>query len=263
MVSKEEHQIVKWKPSVTGEHDYFTNALNENAIIKSTIEQISGVLKLAMLKVGLREKNLPAKEEKQVLIDHILSHYGNHTPAEIKLAFDLAVAGKLEDRNARGEPIDLEVNCYENFSCLYFSKVMNAYRRWARDTYSQLKKDEPKMLTESTELSPIEMLDWINEWKGKTDIIVDLIPLSFYKFLTETDSIEVTPQMKWDYWEKALQVVHTELHQAIPLCKTTDALKELTNFEKMKSEGLFTVKMKSRIENKAKKLILFDYFRKK
>ena len=108
-VSKENNrEVVKWKPTVLGDENEFTKALQHNQIVKSTVDEITQVLKLAMLKVGIREKQLPSQEEKQVLIDHILTNYGNHTPAEIKLAFDMAISGKLEDANPKGEPIDLE-----------------------------------------------------------------------------------------------------------------------------------------------------------
>lgn len=262
-VSKETQEIVKWKPTVSGEQDAFTNALQQNKIVRSTIEQISDVVKFVMLKVGIREKNLPAKEEKQALIDHILCNYGNHTPAEIKVAFDLALAGRLDDRNAKGEPIDLDVVCYfDNFSCIYFSKIMNAYRRWARDNYTQLKK-EPLMIAEIEEPEPIETLDMINEWQQRKEIVVDLIPLFFYDFMVTTEMIEVNDDIKWSYWDKAIQAIKTELNMAIPACRTTDALKAFTEFETMYAEKKYTPKMKDRISNKAKKLIVFDYFRKK
>lgn len=86
-----------------------------------------------MLKVGLRGKNFPNGVTKSLLLDHIYKNYGNHTPDEIRLAFDMAVAGKLN------LTLD-EINCYENFSCLYFSKIMNAYRIWAEQVYEQHKK---------------------------------------------------------------------------------------------------------------------------
>lgn len=84
-----------------------------------------------MLKVGLRGKNFPNGVAKSLLLDHIYTNYGNHTPDEIRLAFNLSVAGKLQ--------VD-DVNCYENFSCLYFSKIMNAYRVWAQQVHDQHKK---------------------------------------------------------------------------------------------------------------------------
>ena len=86
-------------------------------------EDLKQALRFVMLKVGLRAANLPNDEERQILIDHISKYYGNHTPEEIKYAFDLALTDKLE-LDAK------EVTCYENFSCLYFSTIMNAYRKW-------------------------------------------------------------------------------------------------------------------------------------
>lgn len=86
-----------------------------------------------MVKVGLRSQNWPEGEEKAVLIEHIVSNFGGHRIEEIKLAFEMAIAGKF----------DVEVNCYENFSCYYFSTIMNAYRKWSAQAYRQL---EPKII---------------------------------------------------------------------------------------------------------------------
>lgn len=93
-------------------------------------EDLKQALRLVMLKVGLRAANLPNDEERQVLIDHALKYYGNHTPEEIKYAFDLAITDKL-DLEAK------DVTCYENFSCLYFSTIMNAYRKWINNEFKQ------------------------------------------------------------------------------------------------------------------------------
>ena len=93
-------------------------------------EDLKQALRLVMLKVGLRAANLPNDEERQVLIDHVLKYYGNHTPEEIKYAFDLALTDKLELEKS-------EVTCYENFSCLYFSTIMNAYRKWFNNEWKQ------------------------------------------------------------------------------------------------------------------------------
>lgn len=81
-----------------------------------------------MLKVGIRANNLPNNAEKAVLIDHIITNYGGHTIYEIRLAFQMAITGKL----------GLDPVPYENFSCLYFSSIMEAYRSWAKDAIKQL-----------------------------------------------------------------------------------------------------------------------------
>jgi hypothetical protein len=102
----------------------FAGALTGIKLSKIRYEDAKEVLRLVMLKIGLRAANIPVEEDKAILISHIAVNYGNHTLDEIILAFDLAIAGKL----------GIEVNCYENFSCLYFSGIMNAYRVWAVKT---------------------------------------------------------------------------------------------------------------------------------
>jgi hypothetical protein len=75
-----------------------------------------------MVLVGLRGNNMPTEEEKFVLLNFIRSNFGNQTPEEIKLAFELAISGKFA----------IDAKCYENFSCEYFGRIMKAYIDYAR-----------------------------------------------------------------------------------------------------------------------------------
>jgi len=118
-------------------------------------------------------------------------------------------------------------------------------------------------MIEEPEIEPIKMLDWINEWQQKEIVKVDLIPLCFYEFMTVTEMIFVNDAMKWDYWDKAVNAVKSELNIAKSSCRTNNANIAYDEFEKMQGENKWTLSMKDRISNKAKKLILFDYFRKK
>lgn len=100
-------------------------AVESRQIKNSSLEELKDVLRLVMVKIGLRSQNWPDENEKGVLISHVLTNYSNHTCDEIKLAFDMAIGGKLNFGK------DESANCYENFSCLYFSSIMNAYKKWA------------------------------------------------------------------------------------------------------------------------------------
>lgn len=103
-------------------------ALSDSKICHlSELEPIKQALRYAMLIVGVRAQNLPGDEEKAVLLNYIVKHYSGHTPAEIRLAFEMAVNGQLEC-----DPV-----CYENFSVLYFTSIMNAYRLWASQEVRQ------------------------------------------------------------------------------------------------------------------------------
>lgn len=97
-----------------------------------------------MVLVGLRGNNMPTEEEKFVLLNFIRSNFGNQTPEEIKLAFELAVSGKLE----------IDAKCYENFSCEYFGRIMKAYIEYARqETITVVKEIEaPKEIPSDADL---------------------------------------------------------------------------------------------------------------
>ncbi len=102
---------------------------------ENTIKQ---ALRYSMLLVGLRGSNLPTEEEKFVLTNFVKSNFGNNTPEEIKLAFEMAVAGKF----------NIDSKCYENFSCEYFGRIMNAYQEYARQEIKNL----PKQIEEVIEI---------------------------------------------------------------------------------------------------------------
>lgn len=97
-----------------------------------------------MVLVGLRGNNMPTEEEKFVLLNFIRSNFGNQTPEEIKLAFELAVSGKL----------GIDAKCYENFSCEYFGRIMKAYIDYARqETITVVKEiEEPKAIPSDADL---------------------------------------------------------------------------------------------------------------
>lgn len=123
----------------TGEQLNFEVALKSTRIAYADINQVKETLRFVMMKIGVRGANLPGEIEKLVLIQHIQTNYGGHALDEIKLAFEMAITGKL----------DVDATCYENFSCLYFSNIMNAYRQWARE--------EIKTPAQETRVDPIDI----------------------------------------------------------------------------------------------------------
>jgi hypothetical protein len=133
------HQPQELTPSKTGELNKLQTAVLSPLICESGLNEISQVLRLVMLKLGIRANNLPGQEETAVLFNHIIENYGGNRIEEIKLAFEMAIAGKLDIETK-------EVNAYENFSCLYFSKIMNAYRMWSAEAVKQIRIDPPPPL---------------------------------------------------------------------------------------------------------------------
>jgi len=139
------------KPPESSEEKSFEIARMSLAVAKMPEETLREVLRYCMVKVGLRAANFPEGAEKTLLLNHIYNNYGNHTPDEIRLAFDLALSAKLGLDTG-------DIKCYESFSCVYFSTIMNAYRTWASQVDRQKEKEikpEPKVYTQE-EIDQIE-----------------------------------------------------------------------------------------------------------
>lgn len=122
--------------------------------------------------------------------------------------------------------------------------------------------NKPKMIEQPKELTDEEKADWICDWKSMPEINIELIPLMFYEFLDSKKIINLTKKEKWQYTEKATIAVKIKLMEALPLCKTTDSLRELQEFERQQANG-FEKEFKGRILNRAKRQIVFDYLKDK
>jgi len=153
----------------------------KGAKVKDDLNGLKESLRLIMVKIGLRAQNWPDDLEKAVLLEHIATNYGNHTTDEIRLAFDMAIADRLD--------IDT-VNCYENFSCVYFSGIMNAYRKWASVQHKEIKPvlTLPPMMEEITDEETLRMAEGFCKlpegWK--------LLSLSAYKILGKQGHMNYT-----------------------------------------------------------------------
>lgn len=142
----------------TSEEKNFLIARQSLPLVKQPQVTLREVLRYCMVKVGLRAANFPTGAEKELLLAHIFQNYGNHTPDEIRLAFNLALSAKLG--------LDTQdVKCYESFSCAYFSTIMNAYRNWAsqvdRQKQQEIKPAEKEYTKEEIEKIEKEYEDFL------------------------------------------------------------------------------------------------------
>ena len=121
-------------------------------------EDIKQALRYSMLLVGLRGSNLPTEEEKFVLTNFVKSNFGNNTCEEIKLAFEMAVAQKF----------NIDSKCYENFSCEYFGRIMNAYNDYVKEEIKNLPKSiEPVKEKPSDKELKKQAIDTANEYANQ------------------------------------------------------------------------------------------------
>ena len=145
----------EWKHLGSGSAIAIRQAQSHHTLRLSEDNMIKQALRYSMLLVGLRGNNLPTEEEKFVLTNFVKSNFGNNTCEEIKLAFEMAVAGKL----------NIDSKCYENFSCEYFGRIMSAYLEYARQEIKNLPKPiEPLKEKPSDQELKKQAIDTANEY---------------------------------------------------------------------------------------------------
>ena len=245
------------KPLETTNVELAQRVLSDLKISSITEERLKSSLVKIYLLVGLRQHHFPADEEKMFLHNFIFKNYGNKTISEFELAFNLAIKGELGITDTK---------VYDYFSCEYVAKIMNGYKSWL---YSVSKNAElnkkNKLIEEKKGINEQEMIEWIEEWKKKEDINIDLIPISFYDFLTANKNITVTGNDKFDFLNKAAHQIKVQLQTKITELNfykgsTVQANKDLSEFDIMAKDG-FTGLLKDRITNRAKKLIVYNYLK--
>lgn len=239
-----------FKQLKTFEEERFLIALRDKKIKESSVEDIKQPLRYAMVKVGLRAQNFPTEEEKAILLAHVVQEFGSHTLDEIKLAFDLLI----------GEQLDLDEKeriCYENFSCSYFSTVMNSYRRWANNVYEQHSpKYNPVQIVNKEDTSDLAMQDWLDSIK-KQQTQFEFLPVMLYDWLDKKGKISKTNVEKNSYLQWAVNVRQGELAKAFST--DTKMLPTLQAFNAMKEKGEFVGDEIARLKAIAKRLILKEY----
>lgn len=220
-------------------------------------ESLADTLLSCMFKMGMRGKNVPEKDVFSALVHHVVKNYGGHTCQEIVLAFDMALTGKL----------DLEANqipCYENFSCLYFSTIMNSYRRWAAQEYRQMEGSQSVILLEGPKesLTDEAMQEWLNHViLGVTGghLAIEFLPLQLYEWLEKKGTLMVGPAEKWEYVGKAVHrrqdfLVYTDNQNS-----TVESQRDLSAFLLMRKDGCFKGAEVDHLKNLAKRILLWEH----
>lgn len=197
-------------------------------MIQRPLEDLKEVLRLIMLKLGIRD--LPQNEEKNVLIKHIVDHFGNHTHEEIILAFDMAMEGKFNPPED-----DKFCQCFGNFSCAYVSKIMSAYRKWASKTYKTVVKEKPKEPPKEV-LSDLVMLEMWNkcslEVRTKNLPYYSVYP-SLYNWANDQGMIINSGLNKTEFFKLAVEKKVEELTEMYRNDKSAEIKKQLEDFQRM------------------------------
>ena len=168
-------------------------------------EPLSAALRDCMMIVGIRGANLPTQQEFDFMKMFIIRNFSGHTVDEIRLAFEMAIAGKL----------NVESGAYENFSCEYFGRIMTAYRKWAASEVKQIPDKTPEIRGIETTVNwePIwqDVIQAARENRIETKIIAE--PL--YNYLVEIGLMNLEPEEKWVNIERARSNYIAELSDSL------------------------------------------------
>lgn len=173
---------------------------------------MNALFRRIFLLVGLRANEMPTEAEGSVLMDFVLRHYGNHSHQEVLMAFEMAIAGKLEIK-----PED--VKTYGSFSTAYFASIMNAFRSWAGKTVAILEREvnPPPAQLQAPALEIDEIMDWLDETHALVragKLATKLLPIALYNFVTNLGIPVVTLKRKKEIHLECLIAVRAEFAEA-------------------------------------------------
>jgi len=173
------------------------NHLLTKKLIDCDANEINQQLAKIYLIIGLRPQHFPTDYENQFLIDYIKTNHGQTGIGELYFAFQLAVQDKLEVES---------VNPYDQFSVIYFERIMIAYRSWKNKKYieeSQI-RIEPKQI--EYKMTDAEKWEEINDWQQRNEIDIRIIPIYLYEWLEEFGEIMLDKNEKIKIYEQAAQM---------------------------------------------------------
>lgn len=205
----------------------FQVALQDQKIANCDNEALSQALRYAMLLVGIRANNLPNQMEFDVLKNFIRRFYSGHTPAEIRLAFDKAILGEL---NLKPD----EVKCFENFSCEYVSRIVNAYRVWAANHYNEQKgiaPDPSKSMIGEQKVNPASIVDYYYQEYLSGQLKIEFVSERVYDNAKAHFNIELSEDQLKSFVLRARQIVLSNYLERI---KSIDANKKLGEYLSIK-----------------------------
>lgn len=234
----------------------FVAALESQKIKNQEEPHLKKMLALIMIRVGLKGDNLPSDSETAALLDFMLKHYSGHGCDEIVLAFDMALARRLDLE-------EKEIPCYQNFSCEYFARIMNAYRRWAVQEFKQLEGKLPLAMLEGPkeDMSDIAMQEWLNDTILSVQAgqrAIEFLPLQLYDWLVSRGEILVGPAEKWDYMRKAVHRRQAFLVYMDTKNTTVETREQLSAFMAMKKSGCYQGAEINNLKVLAKKIVLWE-----
>ena len=116
-------------------------------------EELMNFLKsfFTIMPKDLGMKTPPTIQDVFRIYEYLLRYYGDITPSEMKISFELLMAGELDDYLPKGSDGKADRNHYQQFSLEYLTKVLNAFKRKKGETLHKAIKALPEKESEPSE----------------------------------------------------------------------------------------------------------------
>ena len=189
---------------VTNEVQGLQIAIKSPKLATQSYEEMKQLIRTAIAIVGLKSAivNAITEIEKQMLIGFVQKQFGGNTRQEFIDAFTMAFTGKL----------NVDPECYQNFSIAYVSRIMTAYRKWAsniyQDNFSTMNKIEDR--TETKKLAPGEV-DWTETWEDLKAGRCKIIMIPIYDWAEKKGFINLTTEQKLELCRTASNQMRSDL----------------------------------------------------
>lgn len=106
---------------------------------------LTSAIKYIIALLGVAKEKMPSSTEMLLILTYMRMHMKNVLVDEIRIAFDLAVAGKLKHTTKKGNP-PLDLDLYGNtLSMKYVADVLNAYLEYKKPIIKQISSKEDQM----------------------------------------------------------------------------------------------------------------------
>lgn len=116
------------------------------------VQNVKQMLRYIAMDIGFTPKDTADWAYQQTrIVDVMKRYFGNMTLAEIRLAFELAVMGELDDYLPKDAAGNADRKHYQQFNVEYFSKIVKAYRAKHEKVVTKAYKALPERRASLTE----------------------------------------------------------------------------------------------------------------
>lgn len=135
---------------------------------KTLVDKLANILKYIAMDIGFI---IPQDFEdwqyiQARILDILKRYYSNYTLSDVKLAFELATTGELDEflpKDKHGNP---DKNHYQQFNADYLSKILNAYKQKQTDVIDKAYKALPEQKTVYTP-AMIREFEIKRQWRNR------------------------------------------------------------------------------------------------